>query len=164
MDFHKDTYHKRSTYEELVLETIMSPTDKLELPDRTASQLRKYERLTRFDDDFLDIDDDNKKNDTQRNKQLASRTAVSNNTNNTPNVANNANTTNVTNNDNTTHTIQPLVQEKRDEDEARPPQAQQPPNPPLPPSKIYMSAANQTDYVPRFTTATGATSTSSSSM
>ena len=70
MSFHKDTYHKRSTNDELVIETITNPTDIIQLPDRVASTLRKYPRLTRFEDeDFLNLDEDNKKIQTERTKQ-----------------------------------------------------------------------------------------------
>ena len=50
MNYNKDTYHKRSTYDELVIETITNPKDTIELPNRDASILRKDRRLSRFDD------------------------------------------------------------------------------------------------------------------
>ncbi len=104
MNYNKDTYHKRSTYDEMVLETITNPKDMVALPDREATILRNDPRLTRFDDEnFLNLEEDDKKIATSRVKQQALRTAVASNTYNTTNVTNNDNTTNVTNNDNTTH-------------------------------------------------------------
>ena len=53
MNYNKDTYHKRSTYDELVIETITNPKDMVALPNREATILRNDPRLTRFDDEFF---------------------------------------------------------------------------------------------------------------
>ena len=56
----KEIYHKKPTYEEMVKETITNPTDKIALPDRTATQLRNTPQLTRYDDErLLDLNSDN---------------------------------------------------------------------------------------------------------
>ena len=96
MNYNKYTYHKRSTYDELVIETITNPKDMVALPDREATILRNDPRLTRFDDEnFVILDEDNKKIATARVKQQALRTAVASNTYITTNVTNNDNTSNV---------------------------------------------------------------------
>ena len=62
MSLYKETYHKRSTYDELVVETITNPTDVIALPNREATIIRSDPRMTRFDDEaFLNLDDENKK-------------------------------------------------------------------------------------------------------
>ena len=51
---------QRPTYETLVEDSILEPKDKIALPDRQASILRKTQQLTRYDDaEFLDIEKDN---------------------------------------------------------------------------------------------------------
>ena len=56
----KAQLHQRPTYESLVKDSILEPKDKIALPDRTATILRKTQQLTRYDDvEFLDIDKDN---------------------------------------------------------------------------------------------------------
>ena len=61
MSLYKETYHKRSTYDELVVETITNPTDVIALPNREATIIRNDPRMTRFDDEaFLTLDDENK--------------------------------------------------------------------------------------------------------
>ena len=48
-------YHKRPTYDELIQEAIIHPTDIIKYPNRIATQLRNTPQLTRFDDEnFLD--------------------------------------------------------------------------------------------------------------
>ena len=62
MNLNEDTYHKRSTYDELVIETSTNPTDTIELSDRVASILSKSQKPTELDDeDFINLDEDNKK-------------------------------------------------------------------------------------------------------
>jgi hypothetical protein len=49
-------YHRNPTYEELIQEAIINPTDMIKYPNRTATQLRNTPQLTRFDDEFfLDV-------------------------------------------------------------------------------------------------------------
>ena len=56
----KAQMHKRPTYETLVKDTILEPKDKIALPDRTATILRKTQQLSRYDDsEFLDLEKDN---------------------------------------------------------------------------------------------------------
>ncbi len=118
MPYNKDTHHKRSTYDQIVLETITNPKDMVALPDREATILRNDPRLTRFDDEnFLNLDEDNKKIATSRVKQQALRTAVASNTYTTTNVTTYDTTSNVTNNDNSTHTytVQQVIASRPDE-------------------------------------------------
>ena len=52
--------HNRPTYETLVRDTILNPKDKIALPDRQATILRKTQQLTRYDEaEFLDLEKDN---------------------------------------------------------------------------------------------------------
>ena len=56
----KAELHTRPTYETLVRDTILEPKDKIALPDRAATILRKTQQLTRYDEaDFLDLEKDN---------------------------------------------------------------------------------------------------------
>ena len=56
----KAQMHQRPTYETLVKDTILEPKDRIALPDRAATILRKTQQLTRYDDaEFLDMDKDN---------------------------------------------------------------------------------------------------------
>ena len=56
----KAQMHQRPTYETLVKDTILEPKDKIALPDRTATILRKTQQLSRYDDsEFLDLEKDN---------------------------------------------------------------------------------------------------------
>ena len=48
-------YHRKPTYDELIQEAIIHPTDTIKYPNRIATQLRNTPQLTRFDDEnFLD--------------------------------------------------------------------------------------------------------------
>ena len=61
MSLYKETYHKRSTYDELVVETITNPTDVIALPNREATIIRSDPRMTIFDDEaFFNFDDESK--------------------------------------------------------------------------------------------------------
>ena len=56
----KAELHKRPTYETLVRDTILNPKDKIALPDRQATILRKTQQLTRYDEaEVLDLEKDN---------------------------------------------------------------------------------------------------------
>ena len=60
MKLNKAQMHQRPTYETLVRDTILEPKDKIALPDRAATILRKTQQLTRYDDaEFLDLEKDN---------------------------------------------------------------------------------------------------------
>ena len=60
MKLNKAQMHQRPTYETLVKDTILEPKDKIALPDRAATILRKTQQLTRYDDaEFLDLEKDN---------------------------------------------------------------------------------------------------------
>ena len=52
----KAQLHKRATYETLLRDTSLNPKDKIDLPDREATILRKTQQLTRYDEaNFLDL-------------------------------------------------------------------------------------------------------------
>ena len=54
----KITMHQRPTYETMVRDTILEPKDKIALPDRRATQLRKMQQLNMFDDaELIDLED-----------------------------------------------------------------------------------------------------------
>ena len=60
MKLNKAQMHQRPTYETLVKDEILEPKDKIALPDRTATILRKTQQLSRDDDaEFLDLEKDN---------------------------------------------------------------------------------------------------------
>ena len=62
MKLNKAQMHKRPTYETLVKDTILEPKDKIALPDRAATILRKTQQLSRYDDaEFLDLKKDTEK-------------------------------------------------------------------------------------------------------
>jgi hypothetical protein len=46
-------YHRKPTYEELMQETIINPTEMLKYPNIIATQLRNTPQLTRFDDEIF---------------------------------------------------------------------------------------------------------------
>ncbi len=122
----KETYHKKLTYEEMVKETITNPTDKISLPDRTATQLRNNPQLTRYDDEsLLDLNSDNQHIIMEQLKQITLRQAVS------------------------THTLHTHTVERAMHEDASVPQAPpQPPPPPAAAAKMYNSGGTQT--IPNF--------------
>ena len=66
-------YHRQPTYDELIQEAIMHPTDTIKYPNRIATQLRNTQQSTRFDDeDFLDVNISN----SNAMKQTIQQTAV----------------------------------------------------------------------------------------
>ena len=68
--------HQRPTYETLVEDTILEPKDKIALPDRAATILRKTQQLTRYDDaEFLDLEKDNENIAKERAQQNTINTA-----------------------------------------------------------------------------------------
>jgi hypothetical protein len=77
MNCNKAVMHKVPTYDATIRDTVISPKDKIALPDRMAMQLRNSPQLTRFDDESdLNLADDHDKISKERvraievNKQL----------------------------------------------------------------------------------------------
>jgi len=69
--------HKRPTYETLVKDTILEPKDRIALPDRAATILRKTQQLTRYDDaEFLDLEKDNENIAKEKAQQLTVNAAA----------------------------------------------------------------------------------------
>ncbi len=57
----KSQLHQRPTYETLVRDSNLEPKDKIALPDKEASILRRTQQLSRYDDvEFMDFKKDNK--------------------------------------------------------------------------------------------------------
>jgi hypothetical protein len=66
--------HRKPTYEEVIRDTITHPTDKIALPDRTATQIRNLPQLTRFDDDnSLNLNEEQEKIAKERTRELEVR-------------------------------------------------------------------------------------------
>ena len=66
----KQSMHQRSSYDEL-LDSIIHPKDKIDLPDRRATQLRKLQQLSMFDDtSFLDLNDEQENIAKEQTQQL----------------------------------------------------------------------------------------------
>ena len=81
MKLNKAQMHQRPTYETLVKDTILEPKDKIALPDRTATILRKTQQLTRYDDaEFLDLEKDNENIAKERAQQTKINTAAADST------------------------------------------------------------------------------------
>ena len=77
MKLNKTQMHKRPTYETLVRDTILEPKDKIALPDREATILRKTQQLSRYDDaEFLDMEKDNEQIAKQQVQQQAVNAAA----------------------------------------------------------------------------------------
>ena len=71
--------HQRATYESLVKDTILEPKDKISLPDRQASILRRMQQLTRYDEsEFLDLHHDNENILKERAQQVQLHKIVAN--------------------------------------------------------------------------------------
>ena len=76
----KAQMHQRPTYETLVRDKILEPKDKIALPDRTATILRKTQQLTRYDDvEFLDLEKDNENIAKEQAQQATISAAAGNN-------------------------------------------------------------------------------------
>ena len=45
LEYNKSIMHRVPTYDEIIKEAITRPTDKIQLPDRTATQLRNTPNL-----------------------------------------------------------------------------------------------------------------------
>ena len=48
--FIKSQMHRMPTYDEVLYDTVLNPKDRINLPDRRATQLRNMHQLTRFDE------------------------------------------------------------------------------------------------------------------
>ena len=54
----KQSMHHRASYDEL-LDSILNPKDKIALPNRRASQLRKLQQLSQYDDEsFINLSEE----------------------------------------------------------------------------------------------------------
>ena len=73
----KAQLHKRPTYEVLVKDTVLNPNDKIDLPDREATILRKTQQLTKYDEvGFLDLEKDNENIEKQKLQQANLKAAA----------------------------------------------------------------------------------------
>ena len=55
----KSQLKQRPTYETFIKDTILEPKNKISLPDRQATILRKTHQLSRYDDiEFIDLEKD----------------------------------------------------------------------------------------------------------
>ena len=81
MKLNKAQMHKRPTYETLVKDTNLEPKDRIALPDRAATILRKTQQLTRYDDaEFLDLEKDNENIAKEKAQQLTVNAAAASGT------------------------------------------------------------------------------------
>ena len=73
MSFSVKGYHRKPTYDELIQEAVMNPTETIRYPNRIATPLRHTPQLTRFyDESFLDMSTIN----SNAMKQTIQQTAV----------------------------------------------------------------------------------------
>ena len=70
-------YHRIPTYDELIQEAVIHPTETIKYPNRIATQLRNTPQLTRFDDEsFLDMSTINSNAMKQNLQQTAVQRAL----------------------------------------------------------------------------------------
>ena len=71
--FIKSQMHRMPTYEEVLYDTVLNPTARINLPDRRATQMRNSHQLTRFDevDETPDLAEEQVKITKARLKNLA---------------------------------------------------------------------------------------------
>ena len=71
--FIKSQMHRMPTYDEVIYDTVINPTDRISLPDRMATQLRNTHQLTRFDevDETPDLAGEQDKISKERLKGIA---------------------------------------------------------------------------------------------
>jgi hypothetical protein len=70
-------YHRKPTYDELIQEAVIHPTETIKYPNRIATQLRTTPQLTRFDDEsFLDMNTINSNAAKQNIQQTAYQKAI----------------------------------------------------------------------------------------
>ena len=55
-DFSTKDMHRVRTYDEIIHDDVLFPTDKINLPDRMATRLRNLPQLTRFDEIDATVD------------------------------------------------------------------------------------------------------------
>jgi hypothetical protein len=78
MNFNKAAMHRVPTYDEIIKDTIIAPKDKIELPDRMATQLRNSPQLTRFDDESdLNLADEHDKISKEKIRAIEVRNQAS---------------------------------------------------------------------------------------
>ena len=76
----KSQLKQRPTYEILVKDSILNPNDKIALPHRAATVLRKTQQLSRYDDvEFIDLETDNENIMREQAQQYTLRAAALNN-------------------------------------------------------------------------------------
>ena len=76
----KAQLHKRPTYEVLLKDTVLNPKDKIDLPDREATILRKTQQLTKYDEvGVLDLEKDNENIEKQKLQQANLKAAAGEN-------------------------------------------------------------------------------------
>ena len=74
----KSQLKQRPTYETLVKDTILEPKDKIALPDRQATILRKTQQLSRYDDvEFIDLEKDQENIAKEQAQQMNVKAAAS---------------------------------------------------------------------------------------
>ena len=79
MKLNKAQMHQRPTYETLVKDTILEPKDRIALPDRTATILRRTQQLSRYDDvEFIDLEKDNENIMKEQAQQMNVKAAAGN--------------------------------------------------------------------------------------
>ena len=73
IEFYLKEFHRVRTYDEIIHDDVLFPTDKIKLPDRMATQLRNLPQLTRFDeiDATVDMAEDNAKVAKERAREPA---------------------------------------------------------------------------------------------
>ena len=70
-------YHRKPTYDELIQEAVIKPTEASKYPNRKATQLRNTPQLTRFDDEScLDMSTINSNGMKQTIQQTAVQRAL----------------------------------------------------------------------------------------
>jgi hypothetical protein len=70
-------YHRKPTYDELIQEAVIHPTETIKYPNIIATQLRTTPQLTRFDDEsFLDMNTINSNAAKQNIPQTAYQRAI----------------------------------------------------------------------------------------
>ena len=70
-------YHRKPTYDELIQEAVINPTETIKYPNRIATQLRNTAQLTRFDDEsYLEMSTINSNAIKQNMQQTAVQRAL----------------------------------------------------------------------------------------
>ena len=71
--FIKSQMHRMPTYDEVIYDTVINPTARINLPDRRATQLRNTHQLTRFDevDQTIDLAEEQEKITKHKLREVA---------------------------------------------------------------------------------------------